>query len=57
MTAFKPRRWTADECICNEEEDCYGDDDGETVRSSPFYRFCPYCHYVGGLCPSREEKP
>lgn len=48
--------WTADDCICNDTDDCYGDPDQETPPDSPWYRFCPYCHYVGGLCPGREER-
>lgn len=54
--APKPRQWTADDCNCNDTDDCYGDPDQETSPDSPWYRFCPYCHYVGGLCPGREER-
>lgn len=50
------RQWKADDCTCNEVDDCYGDPDQETPPDSPWSRFCPYCHYVGGLCPGREER-
>lgn len=50
------RQWTAEDCICNESDDCYGDPDQEISLDSPWYRFCPYCHYVDGLCPGRKER-
>ena len=50
------KQWTADDCICADADDCYGDPDQETPPDSPWYRFCPYCHYVGGLCPGGEER-